>query len=346
MPPSRSTARWLVLLGLLAGLLRLLRRPLHLPDLGERPPSSLTVRTDDGVDLHVEVDDLPGADLTVVLVHGFTARLGEWDLQREALRGRVRVVAYDQRGHGRSTWRPRGPVTMTRLGDDLEAVLAQVVPEGPVVLAGHSMGGMTVMAFARRHPTLIGSRVVGAFLLGTSAGELVTTGPTGRAVRLLTRLGVLSPALGALRLLSPVLERLRRRDSAAGRRFYGHYLFGTDDADPALIPLIQQLLEETPMTVTTAFWPLFISHDEVPALAVLRQIPVTVVVGTADRMTPAAHSRRIVAALGDSAELVEVPGAGHSVNITRQIVVDEALLSLIDRVRTGTASDQAVAVQV
>src|SRR3954466_13257909 len=76
-----------------------------LPSLDEPPPpGSRTVRTDDGVDLHVEGDGRGHAALTVVLSHGFTARLAEWELQREALRGRARLVLWDQRGHGRSGW--------------------------------------------------------------------------------------------------------------------------------------------------------------------------------------------------------------------------------------------------
>src|SRR4051794_16476626 len=71
-----------------------------LPPLSDPPPpGSRTVRTDDGVDLHVEVDENDEAGLTVVLAHGFTARLAEWELQRAALRPRARLVLFDQRGH-------------------------------------------------------------------------------------------------------------------------------------------------------------------------------------------------------------------------------------------------------
>src|SRR5919206_5257590 len=112
---------------------------LVLPSLSDPlPPGSRTVRTDDGVDLHVEVEENAGTDLTVVLTHGFTARLAEWELQRQALRPRARLVLFDQRGHGRSGWTRLQKATIDRTGRDLGPVLDATTPDGPVVLAGHS----------------------------------------------------------------------------------------------------------------------------------------------------------------------------------------------------------------
>jgi pimeloyl-ACP methyl ester carboxylesterase len=298
------------------------------------PDGSRVVTTADGVELHVEEDGDPQAPLTVVLVHGFTARLGEFDLQREALRrrGGVRIVLLDLRGHGRSgSGKPR-LARIDQLAQDLAGVLDAVVPTGPVVLLGHSMGGMTLMALARRRPDLFGRRVVGVFLLATSAGDLVSSGPLGAAIRLLQRLHLLNAYLLWFRLSAPVLERFRRTGTSVGRRFYRHYLFGRQDADPELVPLVQAMLEETPLTVTTAFYPTFITHDETAALPVLRAVPVTILVGSDDRLTPASHSRAMAAAIGATARLIVVPGAGHSVNITRHEIVDQALLDLVDLV--------------
>jgi pimeloyl-ACP methyl ester carboxylesterase len=146
---------------------------LSLPPLSDPPPpGSRTVTTDDGVPLHVEVDGRADAPVTVVFSHGFTARLAEWELQRRALRHRARLVFWDQRGHGRSGWTPLPRATIDRTGRDLGQVLDATTPTGPVVLAGHSMGGMSIMALARQRPDLFGPRVVGVFLLATSAGGL------------------------------------------------------------------------------------------------------------------------------------------------------------------------------
>lgn len=295
-----------------------------------------TVRTSDGVDLHVEVDEGPGP--TVVLVHGFTARLDEFFLQRQTLQGRARTVLYDCRHHGRSRQPGKVPVTgIDELGRDLADVLDEVAPQGPVVLLGHSMGGMTIMALARQRPELFGERVVGAFLLATSSGGLVEAGPVGFLVRVMRRLGLLQLLLWWFRLWAPLLERFRKRGTGLGRAWFRHYLFGTDDADPELVTLVQDLLELTPLTVTSSFYRSLLDHDEHASLAAMRDVPVTLLVGDADRLTPASHSERMAQALPD-AELIVVPGAGHSVNITRQEVVDDALLRLLDRVEQQRAA--------
>ncbi len=303
---------------------------------GPPPPGSRTVTTDDGVPLHVEVDGDEKADVTVLFSHGFTARLAEWELQRTALRDRARLVFWDQRGHGRSGWTPLTKATIDRTGRDLGEVLDATTPTGPVVLAGHSMGGMSVMALARQRPELFGTRVVGVLLLATSAGGLVETGILGLAVKLVRKLGLLSLYLRLLQFLAPLLERFRRRGTAIGRRVTQRLLFGKDDADPHNVRLVQNLLEETPIPVVMAFYATFLDHDESAALEVLRRVPVTVVAATHDRLTPAAHGRHIAEVLGDGAELVVVPGAGHSVNLTRTDVVDAALVALLDRIE-GTS---------
>ena len=310
--------------------------PLTLPSsAGPPPPGSRTVITDDGVPLHVEFDGVADAPITVVLSHGFTARLAEWELQRAALRHRARLVLWDQRGHGRSGWTPLTKATIDRTGRDLGQVLDAVAPTGPVVLAGHSMGGMSILALARQRPELFGDRVVGAFLLATSAGGLVDTGPLGFAVKVMRRLRLLPLYLWLLQMWAPVLERFRRRGTVVGRRAIRRLLFGQDDADPASVRMVQNLLEETPLPVTMAFYATFLEHDETAALEVLRRVPVTVVAATHDRLTPVGHGRRIAEIIGAGADLVVVPGAGHSVNLTRTRIVDDALTALMDRVEAG-----------
>jgi pimeloyl-ACP methyl ester carboxylesterase len=299
---------------------------------GPPPPGSRVVTTDDGVPLHVEVDGDEDAPLTVVLSHGFTARLVEWDLQRATLRDRARLVLWDQRGHGRSGWTKLTKATIDRTGRDLGQVLDATTPTGPVVLAGHSMGGMSVLALARQRPELFGDRVVGVFLLATSAGGLVETGPLGLFIKLVRKLRLLSLYLRFLQLLAPLLERVRRRGTRLGRRVTRRLLFGADDADLANVRLVQELLEETPYPVAMAFYATFLDHDETAALEVLRGVPVTVIAATHDRLTPATHGRDIASRIGENAELVVVPGAGHSVNLTRTDVVDAAFLRLLDRV--------------
>ena len=115
---------------------------------------------------------LPELEPTIVFVHGYALNLDCWHFQRAAYRGLVRAVYYDQRSHGRSGRSPDGHATIEQLGEDLRTVLDHVVPEGPIVLVGHSMGGMSIVALAEQHPELIGDRVVGVGLISTTAGGL------------------------------------------------------------------------------------------------------------------------------------------------------------------------------
>lgn len=114
-------------------------------------PAAPVVVAADGVGLHVEIDGDPSAPLTVVFCHGFAVRLGEFDVQCRALRD-PRLVLYDHRGHGRSGWGTYRRATMEQLGDDLGHVVDACAPSGPVVLVGHSMGGMAIMALAACNP--------------------------------------------------------------------------------------------------------------------------------------------------------------------------------------------------
>ena len=296
------------------------------------PPGSRTVTTDDGVPLHVEVDGDENAPLTVVLSHGFTARLAEWELQRAALRNRARLVLWDQRGHGRSGWTKLTAATIDRTGRDLGQVLDAAAPAGPVVLAGHSMGGMSILALARQRPELFGDRVVGVFLLATSAGGLVESGLLGLLVKGIRRLHLLTLYLRLLQMVAPLLERVRRRGTRISRRIIRRLLFGADDADLSNVRLVQNLLEETPWPVAMAFYATFLDHDETGSLEVLRRVPVTVVAATHDRLTPAAHGRLIADRIGRDAELIVVDGAGHSVNLTRTDVVNQAFVDLLARI--------------
>lgn len=81
----------------------------------------------------------------------------------------VRVVTYDQRGHGRSTWGSVRAQSIKGLADDLATVIEATAPTGPLVIGGHSMGGMTLLAYAGRHADAVRERVRGVALLSTTA---------------------------------------------------------------------------------------------------------------------------------------------------------------------------------
>ncbi|MEV6208388.1 alpha/beta hydrolase [Kitasatospora sp. NPDC051914] len=280
--------------------------------------------------------------LTVVFCHGYCLNQDSWHFQRAAFREGMRLVFWDHRSHGRSE-RSRSylggePASIDQLGADLKAVLDAVAPEGPVVLVGHSMGGMTVMALADQHPELFRERVAGVGLVGTLAGDWnsVTLGLPPVGARLLRKL---APA--TVKLLGrqvELVEATRRFGADVAAVFYRRFSFGSKDVDPQVVRFAEQLLDATPIDVVAEFYPAFGLHDKKTALAALDGIPVLVLAGSEDLLTPPAHSEEIARAL-PGAELVVLPETGHLLMLERPEEVDRHLSELLHR-----AADHARAV--
>jgi pimeloyl-ACP methyl ester carboxylesterase len=297
----------------------------------------LVVPAADGVELYAEVDDPgeAGSDLTVVFSHGYALNLDVWHFQRRDLRGSARLVFWDQRSHGRSGRAPEGSVTFERLADDLGGVLDAAAPTGPVLLVGHSMGGMTVMDLLVRRPELLG-RVVGIAFVASSAGGLreVTLGVPGPAGRLAGRLapGVVS----GLARQPDLVERGRRAGSDLGFVLTKRYSFA-DDAPASLVEFTAQLNAGTPIGVVAEFLPVFATHDQRERLGLLSEADTLVVGAGRDLLTPVSHSREIAERL-PGARYVEVPDAGHMVLLERHEVVTAHLRAQLDRVGAGATA--------
>ncbi|MFI5818483.1 alpha/beta fold hydrolase [Streptomyces rishiriensis] len=307
---------------------------------------------DDGTELYYEVDEaepqggppnrrrrlfgrkapLP---VTVVFSHGYCLNQDSWHYQRAALRGAVRTVYWDQRSHGRSErgraqTRDGVPVTIDQLGRDLKAVLDAAVPEGPIVLVGHSMGGMTVMALAALYPELIRDRVVATAFVGTSSGRLgeVNFGLPVAGVNAVRR--VLPGVLKALGQQAALVEKGRRATADLFAGIIKRYSFASRDVDPAVARFAERMIEGTPIDVVAEFYPAFTDHDKTEALACFTDIPVLVLAGIGDLVTPSEHSEAIADLLPD-AELVLVPDAGHLVMLEHPEVVTDRLADLLTR---------------
>ncbi|MBX6765849.1 MAG: alpha/beta hydrolase, partial [Actinomadura rubrobrunea] len=190
--------------------LRLRPDPYAAEPFGSLRGRPVPVRADDGTRLYAEIDGEDRTDLAVVFCHGWTLTQDSWHFQRKALRGRARLVFWDQRGHGRSDGGDREGYGLPRLAHDLAAVIDQTVPAGtPVVLVGHSMGGMTIMRYADEYPDQIGGKVVGVGLVCTSSGSLGEA-PLGLP-RILARTTqrVIPPALRAAGASAALIEKVR-----------------------------------------------------------------------------------------------------------------------------------------
>ncbi|MEV5309710.1 MULTISPECIES: alpha/beta hydrolase [unclassified Streptomyces] len=309
---------------------------------------------DDGTELYYEVDDVQPdtgaavsprrrrlfgrkapAPVTVVFSHGYCLTQDSWHFQRAALRGVVRTVHWDQRSHGRSG---RGaaqltegvPVSIDQLGRDLKAVIDAAVPEGPIVLVGHSMGGMTVMALADQYPELVRERVVAVALVGTSSGGLgeVNFGLPVAGVNAVRR--VLPGVLKALGQRAELVEKGRRATADLFAGVIKRYSFASRDIDPAVERFAERMIESTPIDVVAEFYPAFTEHDKTQALAHFAELPMLVLAGVRDLVTPSEHSE-VIADLLPDAELVLVPDAGHLVMLEHPEVVTDRLADLLTR---------------
>jgi pimeloyl-ACP methyl ester carboxylesterase len=286
----------------------------------------------DGVPLHVELDGRHDAPVTVVLVHGWSLdRRAWWPVARSLATGAspVRVVRPDHRGHGRSA--PVEPATMTidQLADDLAEVVAAMAPTGPLVLAGHSMGGMTLMALAERHPHVL-ARAVGVALVATASGGLAER-PFGlsppaaavyrRAQRRIaaTREWSRREQLGDPRLIAPAMRWL---------------LLGARPSPEAIRITCETVGGCRPLTVS-GFQPTLEAHERDAALAAFADIPTAVLVGSRDRLTPVRAARRIAGAV-PSASLTIFPEAGHMLPLERVSGVASRIAALATgAVRSG-----------
>ncbi|HLN77576.1 MAG TPA: alpha/beta hydrolase [Nocardioidaceae bacterium] len=300
-------------------------------DFGTLRSDPVQVTTSDGIHLHAEVDEpdaAPGGP-TIVFVHGYALNLDCWHFQRDHFRGDHRLVFYDQRSHGRSDRSPVGNATIDQLGRDLRSVLDQLAPEGPVILVGHSMGGMTIMSLADHHPELFGDRVVGVGLVSTTAGGLKTHRVIGGSYLPDRLMRELTPRAMALLARAPgLVDGARRSGSDLGFFITGKMAFGSEEVPTTYIEFVDEMLMQTPFEVIAEFFPNFDTLDKFSVLHAFEKVPTTIICGTEDVLTSIGHSRKMASRL-KSAQLLEIPRSGHMVILERSEQVNTALGRLV-----------------
>ncbi|MGV9795638.1 alpha/beta fold hydrolase [Gordonia sp. NPDC003422] len=286
-------------------------------DLLRAPSTSPTrplVHTADRTRLNVEVHG-PSIDDhdhdVLVMVHGWTCNTAYWYPQINALAGDRTVVAYDQRGHGTSERGRRRP-TVAMLGEDLDAVLDAVVPEGRrAVLVGHSMGGMTIMSWAAQFPDRVADRVSGVALTSTAA-KAVLQNHALVPVNLPRYTRPFESTVGKLFTSTPVPIP---KTPYGGR--LSHYIALGPNARQSHVDFVDEMIGACPPR-SRAGWGAAMGKLDVTAGLEALSVPTTVIVGTDDRLTPPAHAEQMAEVLrrnGNLRDLVVYDGVGHMSSI-------------------------------
>ncbi len=302
---------------------------------GSLHSSPVRVTADDGTRLYAEIDepdDPAMADITIVFSHGYSLNLDTWHFQRRDLRGKARLVFWDQRSHGRSGRAPADTHTINQLGRDLGRVIDECAPTGTLILVGHSMGGMTIMGLADEQPELFGGRVQGVGLVATSSGRLseVTFRLPARAARVMQ--GRTDQLAAAMIARAERLDRRRTRTTDLEFLLTKRLSFG-GPVSRGQARFVADLLDSTPIEVVAEYLPEFGRHDKLEALAALERVQTLVIVGDTDALTPDSHSREIVRRV-PGAELVVLPRSGHMVITERHDEVNARLEELLATVRS------------
>lgn len=283
-------------------------------DFGTVHSPPLTLTATDGTALNVEIDEGPRKTPTIVFVHGWLCTLDAWHYQRLALRGRVRMVFVDLRSHGHSGRAHAASTTLDDLADDLGVVLETCAARGPVILVGHSMGGMAIMKLVEMHPQLFGKRIQSAVLLSTSAGDLVRQSP---GLRYLVPL---------LRTASPLIDWGRSFNSYSIIRRWG---LGPRAAERH-VDMSNEMIRQAHTHVISDFYPNISGLDLYEALETLGEIDTTVVCGTKDLLTPIRHAR-VLAERIPGARLVEADDTGHMIMLEEHDLITTVIEDAMDK---------------
>lgn len=287
-----------------------------------------TLTTADGTVLAVVDSGPQGSPATIVLQHGWTQDHTSWEDVADRLASTYRVVSFDSRGHGRSDAGPRGTATVEQLADDLAELIAVRVPEGPIVLAGHSLGGPVLLALAERHPEIVFERSTGIAMVATSAAN-IGRDILGLPLAVTSMAAVAAPAISRLRQLSRAPRNTRY--PRVIEEFVRLGLYGPGQGTRANRSRTARQVARSHPETTAALVPAMLHHDRLAMLRLLDKVPTVILGGTKDALTPIAHSRAMAAAL-PQAKFVVYSQAGHMLPYERADEVAAELAALADRV--------------
>ncbi|OBJ02444.1 chloroperoxidase [Mycobacterium sp. 1482292.6] len=299
------------------------------------PPSeTVTVRAADGTRLHAEVFGPPDG-YPIVLTHGITCAIRAWAYQIADLSHDYRVIAFDHRGHGRSGVPRANNYSIKHLASDLDSVLdATLAPHERAVVAGHSMGGITIAAWSERYRHKVPRRADAVALINTTTGDLI------RKVQLLPVPYGLSPArvLAGRTLINAFGGFAVPGPARIPSRYVVAMLATGRDADPGIARLVYELFENTSpagragcaRALVASLGSRYLDLDGLT-------VPTLVIGSERDRLTPISQSRRIARSVPNLIDLVELPG-GHCSMLEHPREVNRQLRALAETAMRNAAT--------
>ncbi len=291
------------------------------------PPESKHHRviTDDGGEIHVvELGQGP----PIVLLHGVLLSVATWPYQIRELSRQHRVIAIDQRGHGRSSPGLEG-YSINRLGRDLLDVL-EALDVRDAVLVGHSMGGMVAMCVAIHRPKDLARHVSGMTLVATSADPLFNLPGLPVVVRLL------SPGI---RLFIEVAGGRAALANLRPLRYIGARVILGGKPSPANMEFAKALIRAASTRILAELWGQLLVFDVTDDLDKIT-LPCQVIVGDADLLTPPWHAIRMADKLRH-ASLIRFADCGHMVMFERHREMNRVILNFARQVQADSGGTVA-----
>ncbi|WP_080794466.1 alpha/beta fold hydrolase [Corynebacterium pacaense] len=294
----------------------------------------------DGLEISTYVVGPDDAEATVVFIHGFTLAAEVFYMQVDYLRTNfpgVRSLLIDARGHGQT-----GPVapalcTVEGTAHDVLAAIREHAPTGPLILVGHSLGGLTALNLIKNADHELASRISGLVLVATSIESLSAQG---------------LPQV----LASPIADRVRGTaeaspgDAAKFREYASQFLAPTlatavfhRPTNWKVIEFHAAMIHETPLETFVGFFDDLQEHDELDAAAALEDVDGFVIAGEKDNVTPLGQAERICE-LWPKAHLQIAADAGHMIPLEAPMILNNAIAALlrgISRRRSAPRNRQA-----
>ena len=242
---------------------------------------------------------------TVLLAHAYGFSHQAWSVIVPELNRRgYRTIAFDQRGHGRTTIGADG-LSSRSMASDYKNLIEHFGLEG-CLLVGHSMGGFLAMKFLIEHPEMQHQQVKGCVLMATFAGDVNKNNFQNRLQVPLIKSGILMKLI---------------RWKVIGD-YFGRSLLG-ENPDPEVVRWVPDILLQQDHSRLVPILEACVRESYYDRLSEIT-VPCAVVLGDKDVTTPTFHTDDIVAGI-PNATRIDVRGKGHCLNVEAPQEVIEAI---------------------